>query len=214
MIKPRSFQIMGIDVFSFLALSGFTVVALGVQKKWIASFDDSVAAFVQGLETPELTGLMQGFTWVGSTVPTAIISLLAMLLFFIVFGHRKQLLLFFTVVAGSTAIGYILKTLFGRERPDFYRLSEAAGFSFPSSSSVAAIALYGVMVYAVWGHLRSSAAKFMVAAAAVLLVLGIGVSRIYMGHHYPSDVLGGMLAGVAWLLLMIGAFKRWQGISG
>ncbi|MHA7967600.1 phosphatase PAP2 family protein [Paenibacillus sp. CAU 1782] len=210
MTKPQSLKLMYIDALSFLTIVGFSLLALGVQKKWTTSFDGNVTVFVQGWESPGWTRLMQGLTWLGSTVPTAVISVLALLLFFTVFGHRKQLLLFASVVVGSTAIGYILKSLFGRERPDLYRLSEVTGFSFPSSSSVAAIALYGVIVYAVWGHLRSRMVKFTVATAAILLVLCIGVSRIYMGHHYPSDVLGGILAGAAWLLLMIGVFKRWM----
>ncbi|WP_281933228.1 phosphatase PAP2 family protein [Paenibacillus tyrfis] len=151
---------------------------------------------------------MKGFSWIGSTMPIIVLSLGMIIVLYVLLGRRKELLLFITVIGGSTVVGYVSKSLFARERPNFHRLMEEDGFSFPSSSSVAAVALYGIIVYLLWSPIRNRTGKIALTAAAIFMMVCIGLSRIYVGVHYPSDVIGGMLAGAAWLWLSIAVYKH------
>jgi len=202
------FNLLRVYLLSLLAASGFCFVALAVQGNLLFALDERVASFVQSWESPGLTRIMEIYSWVGSTLPVVVLSLTAIVLFYVLLGFRKELLLLLAAVGGSTIVGYILKSLFGRERPDIHRLAEETGFSFPSSSSVVAVALYGVVTYLLWKRLRNGASQIALAVAAVFLIGCIGLSRVYMGLHYPSDVIGGILAGAAWLLLSIGVFRH------
>lgn len=195
-------------MLSLLAACGFGLIALAVKGDRLSAFDQGFSSFVQSWESEGWTRVMKGFSWVGSTMPVIVLSLGMIVVLYVFVGRRKGLFLFLAAIGGSALIGYVLKLLFGRERPSVHRLMEEDGFSFPSSSSVTAVALYGVIVYLLWSPRLSRAGKIALTAAAIFMMVCVGLSRIYLGVHYPSDVIGGMLAGAAWLWLSIAVFKH------
>ncbi|MBW5447013.1 phosphatase PAP2 family protein [Cohnella sp. CFH 77786] len=206
-LLSRLFSAFGLAV---LAAAGFAATAWLIGMERISWFDSAIIPVVQGWERPGLTSLMEGLTWFGRTVPTTVFSFLIMAFLFFVLRHRWELLLFVVVMIGSTLLNKIMKELFGRERPDIHRLAEEAGYSFPSGHAMASFALYGILTYLLWRHITSGAGRTVLVAVCALMFLGIGTSRIYLGVHYPSDVLGGYLASGAWLGLSIGAYERWS----
>ncbi|MCP1311373.1 phosphatase PAP2 family protein [Paenibacillus tyrfis] len=195
-------------VLSLLAACGFGIIALAVKGDRLLAFDHSISSLIQSWESAGWTRFMKGFSWIGSTMPIIVLSLGMIIVLYVLLGRRKELLLFIAAIGGSTAVGYVSKSLFARERPNFHRLLEEDGFSFPSSSSVAAVALYGIIVYLLWSHIRNRTGKIALTSAAIFMMVCIGLSRIYLGVHYPSDVIGGMLAGAAWLWLAIAVYKH------
>ncbi|MNP70769.1 Phosphatidylglycerophosphatase B [compost metagenome] len=84
------------------------------------------------------------------------------------------------------------------------------GFSFPSGHSMAAFSLYGVMAFLLWRHTLTSIGRGVLIAFSVAMILMIGISRIYLGVHYPSDVLGGFLASGCWLSISIWFYQRYM----
>lgn len=166
-----------------------------------------MGGFIQSLESPGLTAVMKFFTLLASTVPVVILSLLAIVLLFAVLGHRRELVFFLAAVGGSALLNDVLKSLIRRERPSVHRLAEETGFSFPSGHTMAAFTLFGALAFLLWRHIPARWGRVLLAVGAALLTIIVGISRIYLGVHYPSDVLGAMLAGSFWLALLIWLFQ-------
>ncbi|TYR76673.1 phosphatase PAP2 family protein [Rossellomorea vietnamensis] len=124
----------------------------------------------------------------------------------------------FTIALGG-GFNWLLKAYFKRERPDIEALVEQGGYSFPSGHSMGSFVLYGTLAFAVFRLYDHTWSKILGAAALMLLVLLIGLSRIYLGVHYPSDILGGFSAGGVWLLFSILVYtfikggRPWKKIS-
>ncbi len=197
--------------WGLLSVILFAIVGILVWTEGASEFDESVISAVQGWESPELTRVMESFSWLGSTVVVIVLAVSILLFLAFVLGHRKELLLFVAVIGGAPLLNVFLKSWFKRERPDIHRLVEEAGYSFPSGHSMAAFALYSILTYLLWKHLNGSAGKMLLVLIGSAIVICIGLSRIYLGVHYPSDVLGGYLASGVWLGLMIEIFRRMDG---
>jgi undecaprenyl-diphosphatase len=104
---------------------------------------------------------------------------------------------------GTWILETATKNLIERIRPtEVAPLLEVSGYSYPSGHALAASALYLTMAIIAARHLRGRATKVLLVSATCLLVAAIGVSRVYLGVHYPTDVLSGVALGTAWALLL------------
>lgn len=193
---------------SLLFAIGFGAVAIMIGNKRIVRFDEVYISAVQGLESPGWTSVMKFFTFIGSGEVVALLALVLVAFLYVVLKHRSELILFVWVTGGSGLLNIVLKLLFHRERPTLHRLIEETGFSFPSGHSMAAFAFYGIITYLLWRHITGRWGRSILVILCLLFILAIGISRIYLGVHYPSDVLGGYLASAAWLGLSIWIFEH------
>ncbi|MFF2090015.1 phosphatase PAP2 family protein [Paenibacillus sp. NPDC058174] len=196
-------------IVSLIGAIGFTLIAVLIGKNNMEWFDSRVIAFVQQWESPGLTKVMNGLSLLGAGTLNIILTVLIMLMLYFVFKHRWELLFFIGVIAGSALLNVLLKAIFHRDRPTLHRLADATGYSFPSGHSMAAFALYGVLCFLLWKHARTALARTLLIVAGTVMILGIGISRIYLGVHYPSDVVGGYLASGTWLAVIIWFYQRW-----
>ncbi|MBO9129466.1 phosphatase PAP2 family protein [Bacillus sp. 165] len=194
-------------LISLLCATAFGLIALLISDKKIIGFDNTIISFIQGLETPTLTSIMKFFTFIGAGLPIVFLSLAIILFLYKVLHHRRELILFVWVVIGSALLNRILKIIFHRARPTIHRIVEANGFSFPSGHSMAAFSLYGIVTFLLWKHVKSSAGRVIFILSSGIMILAIGISRIYLGVHYPSDVLGGYLASGSWLAVSIWTYQ-------
>jgi len=134
-------------------------------------------------------------------------AIASMLLWFA--ARRSQAFALVLTMAGAIAWENGLKLIFHRLRPEsFFGLSPPT-YSFPSGHSLFAACLYGALAAIAARHVSSAALRTCIWAAALLMALGIGLSRVYLGLHYPSDVLGGYLAGGAWLAFLGASGAFW-----
>ena len=184
---------------SLLCAAGFGYLAMLVSDRKFMGFDLAVIQAIQGLENPLLTKMMVFFTTIGTGLPMIVIALTITLLLYLGLGHRREVILFIGVVLGSALLNAALKQIFKRARPMLHRIVEANGYSFPSGHSMAAFSLYGIAAFLLWKHTPAKWARVCLILASLFFILMIGISRIYLGVHYPSDVLGGYLASVCWL---------------
>lgn len=97
---------------------------------------------------------------------------------------------------------WLVKLLFHRARP-FPQQVAASGGSFPSGHAFAALVVYGFLIHIVWKVAKGETPRLIVSLLSALLILLIGVSRVFLNVHWFTDVLGGYSAGLAWLLLSL-----------
>ncbi|MEG0268287.1 MAG: phosphatase PAP2 family protein [Carnobacterium sp.] len=102
----------------------------------------------------------------------------------------------------------LVKIIFHRERPTIEHLVIQGGFSFPSGHSMGSLICYGGLAFLTFHLYKKSTPSLVVLLVTILFILLIGLSRIYVGVHFPSDVIGGYLLGASWLTLMIGLFPK------
>jgi len=174
----------------------------------VAGTDRRILHLVETLRTPELDQVMYTLTYLGSVrvvltlaVVAAIVAVLA--------GRYTDVVLLFLALAASELFVLATKALVARPRPPFEdaRIVQT-GFSFPSGHAALA-AFYGTLAYLLIRTLRPEALKVFVGSVAALLVVAIGVSRVYLGVHYPTDVLAGWTLGVFWLVVIVVTEHVW-----
>jgi undecaprenyl-diphosphatase len=171
--------------------------------------DHRVLNLVATLRTPSLDQVMYVVTFLGNAQTLIVLTAVAALVALLAGRPRDALLLVLAALAG-TLFFELVKLFVQRPRPP---LEDArivqGGFSFPSGHSTLAATLYGTVAYLLIRGLRQDRWKVLVGIGAGLVVLAIGVSRIYLGVHYPSDVLAGWAAGALWVVLVILAEQVW-----
>ena len=187
-------------ILSVLCLAAFVCLLIKVLKGRAKRIDElGYLLFVERLRSPVLTVAMKTVSNLAS--PPFIVGVLIAAVLWA--PCRAHVILGAVNVGAISAIDQLLKVLVRRSRPQGFRLVEAPGLSFPSGHSMAAMAFYG---YGIWlmrcgVHGLPFGAAIEIALACV--ILAVGVSRIYLGVHYTSDVLGGFCLSFAWLLLFV-----------
>ena len=197
-------------MISVISLIGFSLMAVLIQGHHIVRFDSLVIAFIQGFESPLLTKIMKVFTFIGSMSCVVVLSLMVLFFLYKVLKHRSELILFIAVVGGSAILNGLLKQFFHRTRPDLHRLIEIGGYSFPSGHAMNAFTVYGILTFLLWRHISTRFGRTILILFSMMMILMIGLSRIYLGVHYPSDIVGGYFASGCWLAIAIWFYQRYQ----
>ena len=205
--KRKLFGVLLLVGFGAALVATFGLVELHdeILKASFEQNDQSVQSWVHGFSTPMLTNVMFGLSWIGSPFAVApAIALATGLLWWR--GLKDDAVLVSAAALGGVALDEVMKLHFKRLRPEVpWAFVHEHSFSFPSGHSVLAIVIYGVIVYKTEDKLPSKWAKAILMAGALLMVVGIGLSRVYLGVHYPSDVAAGYFVGAVWLAAVIGS---------
>lgn len=171
-------------------------------------FDESVRNFVHGFAGPQLTALMNFFTFLGSTSFLIVLGACA-LIGFLLAGRRRAACIFAVTMLGATVLNFSLKLSFRRPRPlPYFDTPLPDSFSFPSGHALFSFCFYVMTAWLVTVRLEKPLPRIVVWSCALLLVIMIGLSRIYLGVHYPSDVVAGYAAALVWLLTVILVHSR------
>jgi undecaprenyl-diphosphatase len=197
-------------IISVLCIIGFSFISLVISDHKILHFDSTVIAAVQGMESPGLTSVMKFFTFIGSAPFVTILSICLLFFLYKVLHHRQELILFMGAIIGSAALNGLLKHLFHRLRPELHRLISVSGYSFPSGHAMTAFTVYGVMSFLLWRHIQTRWGRSLLIVFSIIMIVLIGVSRIYLGVHYPSDIIGGYFASGFWLSAAIWFFQFYK----
>ncbi|MCM3638623.1 phosphatase PAP2 family protein [Sporosarcina luteola] len=190
--------------------SAFAFLVTAILSDMVGGFDRSVIDAMQGLEASWLTSIMLAFTFIGSTKVVMLLTIALTVLLLWKFGSRSQAYYFFFTMIGTIILFQALKLIFKRPRPEFHRLTEVGGYSFPSGHAMMAFSLYLLFIYLLWRHIQSTAGRIALVAFAIFMFVMISASRIYLGVHFPSDILGGMIASAFWLTLTLLLFVLFQ----
>ncbi|MBD0379467.1 phosphatase PAP2 family protein [Paenibacillus sedimenti] len=186
---------------AFILLVGFVVLSQSLASGWLESFDVIVTDAIQSTRSDGLTPIAKFFTTLGKGSTEFILFFMVAALFLFKFKHRWETLILFLGVLGTWGLNTLLKGIFERARPVGQRLIEEDGFSFPSGHAMVSSLFYGLIGYLLWINLRRTwKGAWLIPVITVLVIICIGLSRVYLGVHYPSDVLAGFAAGVACLI--------------
>jgi undecaprenyl-diphosphatase len=194
-------------------LLAFGMLAEEMASGELGSVDSAVGDWLHSHATGFATALLTAVTRLGDSQVLLAVTLLAALA--LLLRHRvAHTALMGAALAGGEALNGALKAAFERPRPSFSDpLATAAGFSFPSGHAMVSLTVYGALAFVIAASVRSRRAQLLVLISAVILILAIGVSRIYLGVHYASDVLAAYSAGLAWFTLCALALMwaaRWR----
>ncbi|MDC3414726.1 phosphatase PAP2 family protein [Aquibacillus sp. 3ASR75-11] len=192
--------------FSLIFLSIFTYTfakfADELLEKELFKFDVMVMDWVQAWINPQLTWIMKFFTFIGSVNTIIFLVILSSIL--MVWQKKKwEALFLFFASAGGGLFNQLLKWIFQRQRPNVLRLIDVSGYSFPSGHAMGSIIFFGMIGYFLILFVEKKNIKIGIGILAALVIFMIGLSRVYLGVHYPSDVLAGFAAGGAWLLVSL-----------
>lgn len=185
------YWLLGILLFTTTV---FVVLALYVHSGNTIFFDDTLARAVRLAVSPTFTPLMRALTHAGDKAVVALFTVCIAIVLY-VRHSRSNLFLLISIVGGSAAINMFLKLLFQRVRPDTaFALIVEDGFSFPSGHAMASAAFAAALIVL----FRHSKWRLPISLALIGYMLMVGFSRVYLGVHYPSDVIAGFCASIAW----------------
>jgi membrane-associated phospholipid phosphatase len=201
-ILPVIYILAGL-MLSFFSLNMFFELSEDLMEQERFRFDQVIIQYVSNIRTESLTDIMKFITFLGGTTVLTLL-LIGSLVWLIVKRKNYWGAIFYIIaVAGGGLLNLGLKHWFGRVRPENSLIVEQ-GFSYPSGHSMGSLIFYGFLGYLVIRSQRGRSLKLLLGIGFITLILLIGFSRIYLGVHYPSDVLAGFSAGTVWLLLCIG----------
>jgi undecaprenyl-diphosphatase len=172
----------------------FCIIAYFVMTGNAAGFDDPIRNFIYSLRANWLNTLMEGITYLGNWQSIVVVCLLLL-------AYDKTRIPFgvlgSAVAITDSILNRILKLVFARVRPDdVIPLIQQGGYAFPSGHSVTSMAFYGLLLFLVQTRMADRKKANAFSAVLILLIALIGPSRIYLGVHYPTDVLAGWMVGI------------------
>jgi len=198
-------------ILLFICLIGFFAIAEDVFNKEIMQGDiigyKLISTFlISDFATP----IAKFITNFGG----AIFIIALMITLFILIKDKKIGLSIFLNLVIATTLNQLLKRILQRPRPTEYRIIEETGYSFPSGHSMVSMAFYGYLIYLIYKYVENKYIKWTLIVLLSILICFIGISRIYLGVHYTSDVLGGFLASISYLVIYISAVNKFLFVEG
>lgn len=204
--KVKDFIVKNLKwIILFICLVGFLALAEDVFHKEIMNGDiigyKLVSTFlISDFATP----IAKFITNFGG----AIFLIIATIILFVLIKNKK---IGFSIISNLvivTILNQLLKNILQRPRPNEFRIVEETGYSFPSGHSMASMAFYGYLIYLIYKYVKNKYLKWTLIVLLSILICTIGISRIYLGVHYTSDVLGGFLISISYLVIYISAVNK------
>ena len=191
-------------VYIFLLLMG--IAQNTVASHFASSFDIRTENYLASFRNPALIKLFYLITLLGNWQIIASFAAAITFLFFI-WKKRSYIIPFFVLLSGTTFFVYAGKLIVHRPRPEGVYIEHL--FSFPSGHAAISAAFYGFLAYVVWRELPKWKYRLNIMFFWIALALAIGLSRLYLGVHFLSDIVGGYLVGLLWLAISI-SILQWR----
>mgnify|MGYP004589498705 FL=1 len=194
-------------IILFICLIGFLALAEDVFNKEIMNGDiigyKVVSEFLISDFTTQIAKFITNFGG-------AIFLIVLTITLFILIKNKKIGVLIFSNLVIIATLNQLLKRILQRPRPTEYRIIEETGYSFPSGHSMVSMAFYGYLIYLIYKYVKNKYIKWISITLLSILICSIGISRIYLGVHYTSDVLGGFLVSISYLVIYISATNKFE----
>jgi undecaprenyl-diphosphatase len=177
-----------------------------LHTKVLAGYDRRITDYIISFRTPQLNKFFQAITEVGDLYGYLIVAALSTIIFYLKFKNWRYVLEMIFVLLISGLANVALKQVINRARPDAEHLVSVATLSYPSGHAMSAMAFYGFMIYLMYNFKLNGWLKTGLIIIFGLMIIAIGISRVYLGVHFPSDIAGGYIAGIIWVVFCIVLF--------
>lgn len=194
--RGAGFFLFAVTAAAFLVLA----VLVAAHTPWITRLDVAVQEETFDLRSPWVNDVTVWVTRLGSRWLIGSLLLLLSVWVMRTGRCRKALLVMLIAFLANPLVEYFLKTAVDRPRPDLSRLVPGNGPSFPSGHVLASVGFYGVLAAVAWRSSHRRTTRIAAYAAATVVIVAVGFSRVFLGVHWFTDVIGGMLAGTAFVL--------------
>lgn len=192
------------------ATAVFGVFASFVERGVTQGFDERVLQWIEVRRTPQLDEIMLEITTLGNGAVVMLMIAVASIFLWLT-HHRWSVYILLVGVFGGQILNSTLKALFARERPSVVAaVDHVSSLSFPSGHAMAAMIAYGSIAYLIGRLEPTPRLRRVTWTLAGIIILAIGISRMYLGVHYPSDILAGFIGGLAWIAFVAASVKAVQ----
>ncbi len=194
-------------IIAFIVVVGgmnvFIELTEHIKEDILASYDTQIADYIISFRTPFLTRYFTFVTHVGDRNGYLIALALFAIITYLAFKRWRYVLQTTGVLLLSSISNIMLKRFIDRARPSAEHLVTVTTLSYPSGHAMSAMAFYGFLIYLCYKFQMNKFLKIGIITFFVLLILSIGISRIYLGVHFPTDIAGGFIAGLIWVIFCI-----------
>ncbi|WP_299666264.1 phosphatase PAP2 family protein [uncultured Polaribacter sp.] len=181
----------------------FVELTESLKTDLLAEFDTTISQYITSFRSPFLTEYFLFVTDVGDIWGYLIVFTLCALLFYVLFKRWKYVVQITLILLLALSSNLLLKQIINRARPTLEHLVTVKTLSYPSGHAMTAMAFYGFLIYLIFTFRIRKILKFSIIALLIVLILSIGISRVYLGVHFPSDIAGGFIAGFIWVIFCI-----------
>lgn len=187
-----------------ITLVSLITLILFVSIKESMFLDEKGYQVISYLINDNITPIIKIITFLASTY---FLVVLAILLFLLI--KNKKIGISIIINLGLSALtNYIIKNIVQRPRPIGHRIIDETGFSLPSGHSMVSMAFYGYLIYLTCKYIKNKKVKIILVIFLSALIISVGISRIYLGVHYTTDVLAGYLLGISYLIVYVHILKK------
>jgi undecaprenyl-diphosphatase len=199
-----------VSIIFVLLITAITIISTKIAIKRELYIDNyAYNLIVLKLRNDTLTPIMKLITELSNTKTILIIAIILTIL--VSYLKNIKVAALIPVNLGIIAIiNQILKFIFQRPRPNGFRLIEIGGFSFPSGHAMASTAFYGLLIYLAYKLIKNKTIRNILIVINILIIIGIGISRIYLGVHYCSDVIVSICISLIYLILYIKIINKYK----
>ncbi len=200
-------RIVGLAIAG-LSIWGFAAIAEDVLEKETNTLDTAILLGIRTLHTPLGDRMAIAVTFLGE--PTVLLVICFAIGIGLLINHRRAQATTLAIAAiGAVVLNYLLKDLFARARPALWeRIVDVGSYSFPSGHAMISLVVYGTIGYLLAILFRRW--QKLILLLTILLIIAIGFTRLYLGVHWPTDVVAGYAAGLVWLVTCILSLEVWR----
>jgi len=194
-------------IIVMVGINVFVELTNTLNSDLIAKYDAAITKYVISFRTPLLNNILQFITNLGDLYGYIVVTTICSLFFFFKFKNWRYVaqLVFVIIISGLSNLA--LKEVINRARPTAEHLVSVQTLSYPSGHAMSATAFYGFLIYLCYFLKINKWLKGGLIFLCSFLIVSIGISRIYLGVHFPSDIAGGIIAGTIWVMFCVLIFN-------
>ena len=201
MINTKKFK----WIILFICLLMFIAILEDVFEKEIMKLDILGYGLISNIISENITPIAIIITNFGGAITLIGLTII----FLLIMKNKKMSFSILLNLVIVTFLNIFLKNIIQRPRPDDFRLINETGYSFPSGHSMISMAYYGYLIYLIFKFVKNKKLKTFLITFLCILILTIGLSRIYLGVHYTSDVIAGFVLSVSYLIIYTSIIKKY-----